>query len=144
MADRHTVNAMMSSLIDGTLGCLDAAAATINERWGRDTSKGTLSKKLAGHLDWTIADIVALEDAVGRYPVTRMLARRLRRFVGATDANMIHQAGQISREAGEAVAAILAAEQSANAEHAAKAITEIDEAIVALQLARDRLEGSSK
>ena len=140
MADRASINAVMAALIEGTFGCLDAAAETIGARWGRGACKGTLSKKLALQLDWTVAEVVALEDAAGRYPVTRMLARRLNRSPREVPASMLQQAGLISREAGEAVSAILAAEQSAQADSRAEALREVDEAIEALRQAREILE----
>jgi len=139
MVERATLNALVRSLIDGTFRCLDAAAETINARYGRGASKGTLSKKLSGQLDWSVAEVVALEDACGRFPVTRWMARRLDRW-GCLPAPMLAQAGAISREAGEAVAAILAAEQSAGADDRAQAVAEIDEAIEALRAARNQLE----
>lgn len=140
---RKTINAMMSGLITGTFGCLDAAAETINARFGGGASKGTLSKRLNGQLDWSVADVVALEDASGRYPVTKILARRLRNSATIETGCLIENAGRISKESGEAVAAILAAEQSANADECAAAIKEIDEALEALRAARSALEGTS-
>ena len=53
----------MSALIDGTFGCLDAAAETINARLGSSVSKGTLSKILSGQHQWPAVYIWALEDA---------------------------------------------------------------------------------
>lgn len=140
MADpRLQVSAALAALIDGFYGCYDAAAETINARWGRGASKGTISKKATGQLDWTVADVVALEDASGRYPVTRMLARRLdsaRRREGT----LLEHAGSIAREAGEAVAALLSASQSADAGDLAQAIKELHEVETAARLARERLE----
>ncbi len=140
MTDRRRINALMSALIDGTFGCLDGAAETINARWGRGVCKGTLSKKLSLQLDWTLSDIVALEDAAGRYPVTRMLARRMNDASRSAPSSMLEQAGMISREAGEAVSAILSAEMSAQADSRAEALREVDEAIEALRQAREILE----
>ncbi|SHE78253.1 hypothetical protein SAMN05444339_10248 [Loktanella atrilutea] len=140
MTDRTQINALVGALIDGTFGCLDAAAEAINARYGRGTAKGTLSKKRAGLLDWTIAEVIALEDAAGRYPMTRMLARRLAPKVGASSQNGAMQAGIIAKECGEAVAAILSAEMSAGASCRGDALAEIDEAIEALNAARATLE----
>ena len=45
---RATANALMCALIKGVYGNLDAAAETINARWGRGaSSKGTLSKRMS-------------------------------------------------------------------------------------------------
>lgn len=63
MADyRKIVTANMRALIDW-FGCYDAVAETINARWGGGASKGTVSKKASGQLDFTVADVIALEDA---------------------------------------------------------------------------------
>ncbi|OWJ81388.1 hypothetical protein [Haematobacter missouriensis] len=134
------ITAHMRGLV-GRLGCLDAVAETLNARWGGGHSKGTISRKLHGSLDWTVRDIVGLEDAVGDYPVTRMLERRRADAGIAIPACMIRQSGVISRETGEAVAAILAAEQSECAGDRAEAIKEIGDAIAALTAAQRRLEG---
>lgn len=129
----------MSALIDGTYQCLDAAVETLDARWGRGGSKGTLSKKLSLALDWTVADVIALEDAAGRFPVTGFLARRLQ-TKSVSEENSIKHACNISKESGEAVAAILAAEQSARSECRADAVKELSEAIDAMVAARSRLE----
>lgn len=135
---RLVLSALMEALIAGTYGCLEAAAETIHARWGRGCSKGTLSKRGAGQLDWTVLDIVALEDAARRYPVTRWMMRRVTQ--DAVDRrDVVALAAQVSRESGEAVAAILSAQLSARADDRAQAVAEISEAIEALQAARARL-----
>jgi hypothetical protein len=138
---RSVVRVMMNALIEGTFGCYDAAAETINARWGRGASKGTISKKTSGVLDFSIADMIALEDAAGHHPITKWLARRLkpRPSVGA-DVCLSRQSGLIAKESGEAIAAILSADQSSNADERAQAIQEIIEAEAALKTARLRLE----
>ena len=132
------VSAHMRALV-GRLGCLDAAAETLNARWGGGHSKGTLSRKLNGSLDWTVKDVAGLEDALGQFPVTRLLERRRVQATPAT-VSILTQAGTISRETGEAIAAILAAEQSDSAHDRAQAVVELDQALEALRLARARLE----
>lgn len=140
MADIRLISrANMKALVDW-FGCYDAVAETINTRWGGGASKGTISKKTTGVLDWTVADVVALEDASGRYPVTRLLARRLENRTATADNCLLLQTGIIAKESGEAIAAILSAEQSSGADERAQAINEIDEAIAALKVARSRLE----
>lgn len=140
MADlRLSVSAALSALIARVFGCYDAAAETINARWGRGASKGTISKKVAGLLDWTVADVIALEDASGRYPVTKMLARRLER-ANDPDSCIIQHASSIAREAGEAVGALLSAAQSADAGDRAQAIKELHDVESAVRMARARLE----
>ncbi len=141
MADlRKVVNTQMAAMIDGQFGCLDAAAETINARTNLSVCKGTLSKRLSGQLAWPVDEIAALEDACGKHPVTRLLARRLNPDEGTASGSMIMHAGAISKEAGEAVSAILAAQQSDSDQDQAQALVEIDEAIDALRRARRRLE----
>ncbi len=142
MADlRRLINSQMSALIDGQYGCLDAAAETINARTGQSVRKGTLSKRLSGLHGWPVDDVIALEDASGRHPITRLMARRLNPDAGTARGSMLLHAGAISKEAGEAVNAILAAQQSQADRDTAQAVTEIDEAIEALRRARSALEG---
>jgi hypothetical protein len=140
---RRIVRANMKSIVDW-FGCYDAVAETFNSRWGGGASKGTISKKVGGHLDWTVPDVIALEDAAGRYPVTRMMARRLENRPAPVDGCLIGDGSSIAKESGEAIAKILAAEQSNCADQSADAISEIDEAIYSLRQARARLEGRLK
>ncbi len=135
---RKIVRANMKSLVDW-FGCYDAVAETFNARWGGGASKGTVSKKVSGNLDWTVADVIALEDAAGRYPVTRMMARRLEHRTVAPG-SLLQDGSSIARESGEAISAILAAEQSTCADECAQAIKEVDEAMFAMRQARSRLE----
>lgn len=137
---RGVINAHVSALVDGFYGCLDAAAETINARCGGSVCKGTLSKRMAGLHGWAVEDVIALEDASRRYPVTRMMARRLVGTDGGVAGCVISQAGWIAREAGEAVSAILAAQQSEQANDRVRAIAEIDEAVEALRRARATME----
>jgi predicted translin family RNA/ssDNA-binding protein len=91
-------------------------------------------------LDFTVADVIALEDAAQRYPITHLLARRLDKRNRPDTTCLITQTGIIAKESGEAISAILAAEQSSCADETAQAIAEIDEAVEALKTARARLE----
>jgi hypothetical protein len=140
----ETVNAAMRALLV-RYGCLDAAGAVLDARWGRGASKGTLSKKAAGHLDWTLADVIALEDGMAVYPVTDMMVRRMRIEPSARGVDLSEGAGEIAREAGEAVAAVLAAAASGRAGDLAQALVELSEArmqIEAMEAAlRARQEG---
>ncbi len=136
---RRITRASLNSVVDW-FGCLEAVAETINARWGEGASKGTISKKVSGALDWTVADMIAIEDAAGRYPVTRALARRLEDRVDVDAKCLIVQSGAIAKESGEAISAIIRAGQSSDVDERAAAITEIDEALQALREARARLE----
>lgn len=137
---RRLINAQMSAMIDGQFGCLDAAAETINARTGQHVGKGTLSKRMSGLHGWPVDDVIALEDACGRYPITRLMARRMNPDARTARGSALMHAGSISKESGEAVCAILAAQQSDAEKDRAQAITEIDEAIEALRRARASLE----
>lgn len=130
---RRVTNAAMQALIDGAFGCLDAAAATIAARLGHPVGKGTLSKRLSGQLGWPVDEVVALEDAAGRYPVTQMMARRLRAAGPGAAACIYAASGCVSKEVGEAVSAALSAAQSADVGDTARALAEIDEGIAALR-----------
>ena len=134
--------AHMKSIV-GWFGCYDAVAATINARWGGGSSKGTVSKKASGALDWTVADVIALEDASEQFPITQMMVKRLDGREAVADICLMALTGVIAKENGEAISAILAAEQSSSADDRVHAMKEIDEAIVALQQARARLEGGA-
>jgi len=139
MADlRKITHASMRALVEG-YGCYDAVAEVFNARWGGGASKGTISKKMSGQLDWTVAEIIALEDASGHHPITRLLARRLEERNNCGGGSLMAQTGAIAKESGEAIAAILAAEQSFDADECAQAVTEIDEAVAAMELARQKL-----
>lgn len=106
MADpRAVISAMVLGMIH-RIGGHDAAAALIGARWGRSISKGTLTKKAAGELDWTLADVMALEDGLGDYPISRFMADR-GRDAGGCDVN--RAVAGLAKEAGEAMAAALSA-----------------------------------
>lgn len=137
---RRTVNAAMQALIDGTFGCLDAAAETINARNGASASKGTLSKRLSGQLGWTIEDVWALEDAAGRYPVSNIRTRQMRGGAKSAAASLYAASGVASKEAGEAISAALQAAQSADAGELAVAIQEATEGEEAMRRLRESLE----
>ena len=123
------------------LGCLDSAAEVIAARTGNSVNKGTLSKKMSGSLDWTVSDIVALEDALSTYPVTQSLGRRLGReaFVRGC---LMTEGALLAKEAGEAVAAVMRAANAATATAAdrASAIQELSEAEDMLRRCRTTLE----
>ncbi len=136
---RLTVRAHMRAMSE-RLGGVEGAAAAVGARWGDPVSKGTISRKRDGSLEWTVADVVAFEDALGVDAVTQALARRF----GATEAprggNLTVQAGVMAREVGEAVGALLHALDSARPEDRARAIRELDEAAAAIHQARGLLE----
>ncbi len=126
----------MRALLAGH-GCLDAAAEALNARWGTGVQKGTLSRRASGELTWTILDVIGLEDALGRYPITRMMARRMQ-DLAPTD--IVSASQSVAKETGEAVAALMGAALAATPAQRAQTITEIDEAIEALRCAMAALE----
>lgn len=128
----------MRSLVQG-YGCYDAVAEVLNSRWGCGTSKGTISKKMSGQLDWTLSDVIALQDAAGDYPVTRILARQNEEHPTGVISCLVAHTGVIAKEYGEATNAILSATQSSCADKRAEAVTEIDQAITALEEARRKV-----
>lgn len=135
------LGAHMRSLV-GRMGCLDAVAETINARFGASASKGTISRKMNDSLDWAVIDVEAVQSALGAYPVTRLLDQsRIKAEIAGLNrpAHPLEQAASISRETGEAVAAILAAEQSNCAGDLAQAVKETQDAIAALKAANNRM-----
>jgi len=140
MIIRQQIDAQMRALVGGH-GCLDAAAEAVNARWGTSVCKGTLSRRMSSDLPWTILDVIALEDALGRYPVTRMMTRRIE---DNGPGDVVSAAQVVAKETGEAVAALMGAMVSASSSERAHAIVEIDEAIEALRQARSALETMSE
>ena len=134
MADlREIVRRSMRALVE-SYGCYEAVVATVNARCGGQAScKATISKKMNGQAAFNIDDVIALEDAAGQYPVTRLLADRLHHSDHGPAASLTAQAGLSAKEGGEAVAATLAAVQSDDVGKIAQAIVETQEAIKALE-----------
>ena len=124
------------------IGCYDAVASMLEVALDMDHyCKGVLSRKVNGTMNWTVAEIEAIEDFAKKFPITKYLAQRL---PDSTDKSqiadcLIDQSGTISVEVGEAVQAILKAQKSESSDDSAKAIAEIQEAIEALQKAQNRL-----
>jgi len=104
MSDRLMIRAFMQGLVDRA-GGVDAAAALIGARLGAEVSKGSISKRLAGHLDWPLVEIMALEDAVGDPCVRRWLARGLPEI--AAGQGILQAGADLNREYGEVQGAIM-------------------------------------
>lgn len=143
MADpRNVVRLQMAALID-SLGGFEAAVEVLRARWGHAVSKGTLSKKRAGDLDWTVADVLAIEAAAGSFPVTGYLVRQMKEQGGGrVSGDLIALSGLISRETGEAVAAVLNVMSADTDADRAETIKEVYEAIDALKQVVQVLEGT--
>ena len=71
-----------------------------------------------------------------------MMVRRMSDHTTPADGCLIQDSSSIAKESGEALKALLDAQQSNSADEKAQAITEVDEAIFALRQARTRLEAS--
>lgn len=81
-------DAVIKALFDALVrkaGGVDAAAAVFGARFGAD-QKGTVSKIVSGQLRVPLLGVLALEDAVGEYPITVALGERLgQRAMGGGD-----------------------------------------------------------
>lgn len=130
MSDEHIIlNEFMRKMV-ADLGGLDAASMWIALRWGTPISKGTLSRKVNGSLDWTLMDIIALQDAAKVHPVTDWMASQS----GGADALASVATGTVDfmREAGEAIGQ-LGAVVAMPADHKARlqAIKEVHDVVSA-------------
>lgn len=126
----------MASLIERA-GGLDAAAAAIGARLGSECSKGTISKRMSGQLDWPLVEVMALEDAVGDPCVRRWLARSLPEAGHA--ASLTQGVADLSREHGEAVGAVL--DVVAGRGCAGRARKELADVLAALTALAAQMEG---
>ncbi|MCJ8139373.1 hypothetical protein [Falsirhodobacter halotolerans] len=130
--ERKILTAFMSKLI-AQCGGYDAAVAILEARWDHPVSKGTLSKKKSGILDWTVTDVIALQEAVGKRPVFDWLNS----LDDDPEVLACHIAGaaDLSREYGDAMSAVLSARTP---DDKAKAIKELHD----VRGAADRLIGT--
>lgn len=119
MDERNIITPFMLKLI-AKCGGFDAAAAILEARWGDPISKGTLSKKKAGQLAWSITDMLALMEATGDWS----LLNWMNSLNAEPDALPCHITGaaHLAREHGEAISAVLTAHTPAER---AKAIKEL-------------------
>lgn len=104
MHNQAIIRAFMASLID-RVGGVDAAASVIAARYSTEVSKGTISKRQSGSLDWSLVDIIAIEDAVGDPCVRRWLARNLPEVTEGQ--SLMQGVGSMALEAGEATVAVM-------------------------------------
>ena len=117
----------MARLIDAA-GGVDAAAALIGARLGHEVSKGSVSKRQSGQLDWPLVEVMALEDAVGQPLVRRWLAQSLPEACAAQ--SLMQGMAEVSREHGEAMAAVM--ELAAGKGSHTRARAELSEALQAI------------
>lgn len=102
--DRAMIRAFMAGLVERA-GGVDAAAAMIGARLGAEVSKGSISKRLAGHLDWPMVEVWALEDLLGDPCVSRWRSSKLAGV--AEGQSLMRAATDLVREHGEAVSAVM-------------------------------------
>lgn len=105
MADL-AIRAIFAGMVQ-RLGGVDAAAAVLEARYGTGC-KGTISRMCAGHAGVTVEAAVAIEDALGSYPLTRRLAERMGGTLPAP-ASLQVLAAQSAVESGAAQAALITA-----------------------------------
>lgn len=126
MSDRQAViRAFMANLIR-KVGGVDAAALVIGADLGVAVSKGSISKRQAGHLDWPLVEIMALEDALQDFPVREWLAQSAPK--AAAGQNLMHSVGRMAAESGEAMAAAM--EFASGRGSKAQALKEAHDALV--------------
>lgn len=104
MNDSAMIRSFMGGLID-RVGGYDAAAAHLSARLGHDVSKGTISKRQSGQLEWPLVEIMALEDAAGDRCVRRWLRRNDPE--GTESEELLSLIASASKEGGEAMTALI-------------------------------------
>jgi hypothetical protein len=105
MSDRQAIiRAFMANLIRKA-GGVDAAAMLIAADLGSPVSKGSISKRQAGHLDWPLVEIMALEDALLDFSVREWFAQTTPK--AHEDQTLMHSVGRMAVESGEAMAAAM-------------------------------------
>ena len=141
------INAMMEGLVT-RYGDYDAVAALLTHALaphkpkGWQASKSTISRKMNRTLDWTIAEMSVLEDAVRSWPCTDMLYRR-KEPASHQAGDVADVAQSVARETGEAVAALTAAAITADDEARAIAKRELEEAAEVIARALEALDAAS-
>ncbi len=132
--ERVTLNAHVMALI-GKIGGYDAAVAVFEARWGKPYSKGTITAKKNGTLDWTVMDVMALEEAAGSDAITRWLASRHEEDVAADCVPT--ELATFARESGEAISAVINARTPAER---AKAVKELNDVSASVDRLTDAFE----
>jgi hypothetical protein len=105
VSNRAMIRVLMVRLVEKA-GGVDAASALISARLDCEVGKGTISKRMAGHLEWPLVEIMALEDAVDDTCVRRWLAGSMPEAARAQ--SIMVAAAHSALEHGQAVAAALA------------------------------------
>lgn len=103
---RPIIHAHVCALID-KLGGVVAASAVLDARWGGSHSAGTLSKKRARQLDWTLPDILALQEAAGDWSLFNWLMGQVPPEARAVC--LVTASADLAKESGEASHAVMMA-----------------------------------
>lgn len=110
MTQRLMINQFMRALVAKAGGPANAASLIdiglgIALQNGESSRVGTVSKRLAGHLDWPLIEIMALEDALGDQCIRRWL---LSTMPGHNEGvALLDAVSALSQETGEAVSAVI-------------------------------------
>lgn len=104
MSDAAMIRAYMGRLIKAA-GGVDAASALIGAALGREVSKGSVSKRQAGVLDWPLIEVWALEDALADPCISQFRSRSLPQEAEAQ--GLLQLMPDAARESGEALAAVM-------------------------------------
>ena len=131
---KSQIHIAMRSMVQ-KCGCLESVSEITN------TSVSIVSKKMNGVLNWTISDVMHLEEALGIYPITRIMSRINANDQIKSNLELPEIAGQIAKDTGSAVQSILSVGPKVDrkAQHACSMV-EIDQALVALKQARTAIE----
>lgn len=131
------ISAMMRGLI-ADVGGYDAVVAYFTQRTGQPCHKGTLSQKKNGTLDWTLMDVIILQEFAQRTPVTDWLVS----LDDDAQSTITREAAaaRVAVESGELVAALIGA---TTPEGRARALKELGDVREAIEDAEDVLERRS-
>ncbi len=133
---------VFAHLFDGLVrrfGGVEAAAALLEARLGAG-SKGTVSKMCTGQAAVTLPAVLALEDALGSFPITGLLAERIGARARLSDDTVQAALARSTVESAEAHSAVIRAFRlldrgpDLTADERAAAIAETVEAVEALEV----------
>ncbi|ETW13373.1 hypothetical protein ATO8_09176 [Roseivivax marinus] len=128
---RHGINTRIKALIGSPeIGGYDAAVEIINTsrpKGAPSMSKGTISKRLRDNLEWPTTEWRALEEAAGRYPVSRFIAARTAEDDAGDERSFSHL--ETMKEGHEAVMAQALAETTDDPAVVMRAIEETQEVL---------------
>jgi hypothetical protein len=134
--DTLMIRAFMQRLVEQA-GGVDAAAALIGAATGSEPSKGTISKRMAGHLDWPVIEVKALEDALQDYRLRIWLYESMPH--AREQVQLLSAVADAHKETGEALAAALHVTMGNYS--ISNARREVREAIAAQRKVEETLEG---